>query len=160
MTVLALGGGLLGWHLYLDRTEYRPSAVSLSHGECEGTLGDPGIAAMLGHTPRVFVETGLHIPDRGIKPSLRCTVEGQGGRTLYALAVSVDRPTDLEDGQATFNCTLKGKAEPYRASLRVGRLPQADTPARVRADELVTGFAARAAEKLGCANGAESLTVR
>ncbi|MET8629262.1 hypothetical protein ABZW30_36945 [Kitasatospora sp. NPDC004669] len=106
------------------------------------------------------METGLHIPDRGVKPSLRCTVEGQGGRTLYAPAVSVDFATDREAGQATFNCTLLGKAEPYRAALRVGRFPQADVPARERADELVTGFAERAAVKLGCANGAESLTVK
>ncbi|WBP87747.1 hypothetical protein [Kitasatospora cathayae] len=159
--LLLLGGGLLGWHLYLDHTEYRPPAVALSHGECQGTLDDPGITALLGSTPRVFVDTGVRPATPDLKPGLVCTVQGQGQRLLFASVLSAGDANGTEDGEAAFGCTLNGKAEPYRARLRVDRnFPPTAIPDQEHRAELVTGFAKRAAEKLGCANGAESLTVK
>ncbi|MFJ7245622.1 hypothetical protein ACIQWA_13360 [Kitasatospora sp. NPDC098652] len=159
-TLVVLGGGLLGWHVYLDRTEYRPPAVSLSHGECEGTLDDPGFAALLGATPRVFVDTDFRTGTTDLKPRLRCSVQGQGERRVLAYAFNTDEATVTAPGEATFTCTLNGKAELYWAALRPDRqFPQADLPAPDRRDALLTGFARKAAGKLGCANGAESFTI-
>ncbi|MFJ6379991.1 hypothetical protein ACIQI7_08305 [Kitasatospora sp. NPDC092039] len=158
-TALLLGGGLLGWHVYLDRTGYRPPAVNLSHGECRGTLDAPGFAALLGHTPRVFVETGFRVPARDGVPGLDCRVEGQGGRVLQVMAAGAAYPGNGLDGEVSFGCTLNGKNEPYRAALRFSPdFPSADRPDQVHVTELLTGFAVRAAQELGCANGAESVT--
>ncbi|MFJ9447749.1 hypothetical protein ACIRRH_38820 [Kitasatospora sp. NPDC101235] len=154
-----LGGGLLGWHVHLGHTEYRPPAVDLSHGECRGTLDAPGFSAMMGHTPRVFVTTGFRASTQDNTPGMDCRVEGQGGRVLQVMANSSTFPGSGLDGEVAFGCTLNGKVEPYRAALRFSRdFPRADIPDRAHVTELLTGFAQRAAGELGCAHGAESVT--
>ncbi|MFE4971002.1 hypothetical protein ACFRAR_02650 [Kitasatospora sp. NPDC056651] len=157
-TALLLGGGLLGWHVYLDQSRYRPPAVALSHGECRGTLDAPGFSALLGHTPRVFVETGFRPSTRDTTPGMDCRIEGQGGRVLQVMANSATYPGNGLDGEVAFGCTLNDKVEPYRAALRFGKVPSADIPDRKHVTELLTGFAQRAAQELGCAGGAESVT--
>ncbi|MFE7527249.1 hypothetical protein ACFU7Y_16220 [Kitasatospora sp. NPDC057542] len=161
-TALLLGGGLLGWHLYLDHTEYRPPAVALSHGECRGLLDDPGIAELLGRAPRVFATTEYVPATAEAKPSLHCRISGEDGRSLAADAEFGDVRSGGDSlGAAAFGCSVNGRTEVYRAVLRItakGRKPFPDGPGRERMGELASGFAKRAAEQqLGCAGGAEQL---
>nr|BFD92505.1 hypothetical protein KitaXyl93_38650 [Kitasatospora sp. Xyl93] len=161
-TALLLGGGLLGWHVYLDRTEYRPPAVSLSHGECRGLLDDPGIAGLLGRAPRVHATTEYRPATDGTKPSLRCRISGADGRTLTADAEPGTVGAGGDGlGAAAFGCAVNGRTEPYRAVLRItGKdgAPLPDGPGRERMGRLASGFAQRAAERqLGCTGGAERL---
>ncbi|MEU9076941.1 hypothetical protein ACFYUY_29505 [Kitasatospora sp. NPDC004745] len=163
LTALLLGGGLLGWHAYLDRTGYRPPAVSLSHDECRGALADPGVAELLGRTPRVFANTRYLAPQPDSRPVLDCDVTGQGGRTLFASVTDGAGGISGDGiGVAVFGCTLNGRTEPYQAVLRLTEdgVRPAGGPGRERMGELVTGFAERAAATFGCAGGAGSLTVR
>ncbi|MFI2608083.1 hypothetical protein [Kitasatospora sp. NPDC018619] len=164
-TALLLGAGLLGWHVYLDRTAYRPPAVALSHGECRGLLDDPGIAALLGRAPRVFATTEYLPAADGAKPSLHCRISGEDGRSLTADAGTTAVGTGGAGvGAASFGCSLNGRTELYLAVLRVtGKdgAAFADGPGRARMGELAGGFARRAAERqLGCAGGAEQLEAR
>ncbi|MFJ6769685.1 hypothetical protein ACIQOV_01660 [Kitasatospora sp. NPDC091257] len=163
-TALLLGGGLLGWHLYLDHGAYRPPAVSLSHGECRGLLDDPAVAELLGRAPRVFAVTEYTSATAEVKPSLHCRISGEDGRSLTADAEFGDVRSGGDTlGAAAFGCSVNGRTEAYRAVLRItvkdgGHLP--DGPGRKRMGELAGGFAERAAERqLGCAGGAERLEV-
>lgn len=161
---LLLGGGLLGWHVYLDRTSYRPPAVTLSHGECRGLLDDPGVAEVLGGAPRVFVRTDYRTADERNPASVRCSVNGEDGRLLTAEAAFGVAPRGGDSaGAVSFECTLDGKRTGYRAVVTLtgkdGKV-LADGPGRARMNGLARGFAERAAGKqLGCAGGAEQLDV-
>ncbi|MEV8322363.1 hypothetical protein [Kitasatospora sp. NPDC056731] len=160
-TALLLGSGLLGWHLYLDHTEYRPPAVELSHGECKGALADPDVAELLGGTPRVFVSTRYRSAQPNSPAALDCTLTGERGRVLLAAVTKGSAAASGDNaGAVAFTCTLNGTTTPYRASLRLTdkTLHATDSPSPARMGELATGFARRTAETFGCANGAESLT--
>ncbi|MGW3073672.1 MULTISPECIES: hypothetical protein [unclassified Kitasatospora] len=161
---LLLGGGLLGWHLYLDHTSYRPPAVTLSHGECRGLLDDPDVARVLGGAPRVYVRTDYRTADETNPASVRCSVNGEDGRLLTAEAsFGVVLPGGDSAGAVDFECTLDGKRTGYRAVVTLtGKDGKAvaDGPGRERMGRIAGGFAERAAGKqLGCAGGAERLQV-
>ncbi|CAM5583094.1 hypothetical protein BOQ63_002530 (plasmid) [Streptomyces viridifaciens] len=162
---LLLGAGLLGWHVYLDQTSYRPPAVTLSHGECRGLLDDPGVAEVLGGAPRVSVRTDYRTADETNPASVRCSVNGEDGRLLTAeAAFGAVLPGGNSAGAIGFACTLDGKPTGYRAVVTLtgkdGKV-LADGPGRARMNELARGFAERAAGKqLGCAGGAESVIPR
>ncbi|MGW3039807.1 hypothetical protein ACWC9T_07070 [Kitasatospora sp. NPDC001159] len=161
---LVLGGGLLGWHVYLDHTAYRPPAVTLSHGECLGLLDDPEVAELLGGAPRVYAETDYRTANGTTTPSVRCSVNGKGGRLLIAeVSSGYVRSGGDSVGAVSFGCSLDGRGSGYRAVVKLtdknGALFE-DGPGRERMGELASGFAKRAAEKqLGCADGAEQLDV-
>ncbi|MBD0674090.1 hypothetical protein [Streptomyces sp. CBMA156] len=160
---LLLGGGLLGWHLYLDHTAYRPPAVALSHGECLGLLDDPDVTALLGGAPRVYVQTDHRTADATAPASVRCSVNGEGGLLLTAEAsVGAELTGGDSRGAANFDCVLDGRSTGYRAVVRLtgkdGRA-LADEPGRRRMGRLAGGFAERAGKQLGCAGGAERLDV-
>ncbi|MFJ9693738.1 hypothetical protein [Kitasatospora sp. NPDC101183] len=157
VTALALGGGLLGWHVYLDRTSYRPAAVQLGHGECLGLLDDPSLPDLLGGQPRVRVRTDHR--DTG-SPTVTCSVTGAGGRRLTAEASPGPARRGGDGvGSASFVC---GDAR-YHALVRLTGpddrlLP--DGPDSSRMAELARDFARRAAERpLHCPGGPEGLAV-
>ncbi|MFE4396191.1 MULTISPECIES: hypothetical protein [Streptomycetaceae] len=163
-SALLLGGGLLGWHLYLDHTAYRPPAVALSHGECRGLLDDPAVTGLLGGAPRVFVETTYRAATPDAPASVRCSVNGGDGRLLTAEASFGGVLSGGDSlGAVGFECTVDGRRTGYRAVLRLtgkdGKLLP-DGPGRKRMGEAARGFAERAAgQQLGCAGGAERLDV-
>jgi hypothetical protein len=80
--LLVLGGGLFGWHQYLDADEARPPAVSLSHGECQGLLDDPRFGATLSSARTVSVRSQSTRVQPSDSLNLSCSVRGQGRRTL------------------------------------------------------------------------------
>ncbi|WP_316522017.1 hypothetical protein [Kitasatospora brasiliensis] len=162
---LLLGGGLLGWHLYLDHTAYRPPTVALTHGECGGLLDGPEVAKVLGGAPRVYVHTEFRKADETTPASIRCSVNGEDGRLLIAEAsFGGVRAGGDSLGAAEFQCTLDGKGTGYRAVVELnganGQL-LADGPGRELMGKVAGGFAERAARtRLGCTGGAEQLTVK
>ncbi|MEU3570994.1 hypothetical protein AB0E96_21620 [Kitasatospora sp. NPDC036755] len=160
---LLLGGGLFGWHLYLDHTSYRPPAVALSHGECRGLLDDPAVPGVLGGAPRVYVRTDFRAATGTEPASVRCSVNGEGGRLLTVEAGFgvVLSGAGGSAGAVDFQCALDGRSTGFRAVARLtGKDGKAlaDGPGRERMGGLAKGFAERAASALGCANGAEAVT--
>ncbi|MCG6494822.1 hypothetical protein [Kitasatospora sp. A2-31] len=156
--IVLLGGGLLGWHRYLDASEHRPPAVDLAHGECMSTLADPAFAGLLGATQRVRLDTQYRPGDDKSGPVLICVVQGGGGRTLTAsalgLADGAPAPGDTV-GTARFDCGPAGRTRPYLATVRL----TGDTdhpvagPGATRMAELAAVFARAAAgtQALDCA---------
>ncbi|WP_153882793.1 hypothetical protein [Streptomyces sp. CB01881] len=92
--LVLLGGGLAGWHAYLDAAADHPPAVSLSHGECRGALADERIGRLLGAARTVRVESDYRPAEAGRPPRLRCFAAGQGE---HALSFEVEAARSAEE---------------------------------------------------------------
>jgi hypothetical protein len=175
--VLALGGGLVGWHRHLDQGVKHPPAVDLSHGECRGTLDDPRFTEPLGSTQWVWADTTF-IPGRSTLPDfLSCAVDGEHRRDLSVRVdgakneqdrTTLERRNLPEDAQAfpggeaddraavvRFTCVTGSPTDGtqrtwyYVASAAVTNARDNSDPApgRQKTAELAVAFAHRAAEK-------------
>ncbi|GAB2691779.1 hypothetical protein [Kitasatospora kifunensis] len=174
---LILGGGLFGWHQYLDADETRPPAVSLSHGECQGLLDDPRFGATLGAARTVSVHS-QSIQAQSTDPlTLSCSVQGAGRRTLTVTAAGwatdpervheeygqaprdflsfPEGEADAHVGVVRFTCVTKSPADgTERTRYYLATLSLTDSgdksyqgPGGATTAELVVAFARRAAAK-------------